>query len=168
MFDFSWGEILLIGVVALVAIGPKELPGVLRTLGQWAGKVRRMAAEFQGQFQEAMREAEFADIKKEVDALTSGVTQELNKPLEQFDQFDSTSSGQVPAPAAAEAAPPAEMVEGAVLPQSAAAEPAASPAPASPEPAPQTAPAVDVPLPEPAAPVTEQDILGGAKEGRRS
>ena len=71
MFDFSWGELLLVGVVALVAIGPKELPGVLRTLGQWTAKLRRMAAEFQNQFQEAMREAELADLKKEVDEMTS-------------------------------------------------------------------------------------------------
>jgi sec-independent protein translocase protein TatB len=71
MFDLSWGEILLIGIVALVAIGPKELPGVLRTLGQWTAKLRRMASEFQSQFQEAMREAEMADLKKQVDELTT-------------------------------------------------------------------------------------------------
>ena len=69
MFDISWTEFLLIGVVALVVIGPKELPGVLRTLGQWTRKVRGMANEFQNQFQEAMREAEMADLKKEVDNL---------------------------------------------------------------------------------------------------
>lgn len=67
MFDISWGEMLLIGVVALIAIGPKELPGVLRMVGQWMGKARHMAAEFQGQFREAMREAELADLKKEFD-----------------------------------------------------------------------------------------------------
>ena len=67
MFDIGWGELLVIGVVALVAIGPKELPGVLRTTGQWMGKVRRMAAEFQDQFKEAMREAELDDLKKKVD-----------------------------------------------------------------------------------------------------
>jgi sec-independent protein translocase protein TatB len=67
MFDISWTEFLLIGIVALIVIGPKELPGVLRTLGQYTRKVRGMAAEFQGQFQEAMREAEMADLKKSVD-----------------------------------------------------------------------------------------------------
>jgi sec-independent protein translocase protein TatB len=67
MFDISWTEFLLIGVVALVFIGPKELPGVMRTLGQYTRKIRSMAAEFQGQFQEAMREAEMADLKKQVD-----------------------------------------------------------------------------------------------------
>jgi sec-independent protein translocase protein TatB len=71
MFEIGWGELLLIGIVALIAIGPKELPGVLRTLGQWTAKLRRMAGEFQSQFQEAMREAEMADLKKQVDDLTS-------------------------------------------------------------------------------------------------
>ena len=67
MFDIGWSEIAVIAVVALIAIGPKELPGVLRMVGQWMGKARRMAAEFQGQFQEAMREAEMADLKKTFD-----------------------------------------------------------------------------------------------------
>lgn len=67
MFDIGWSELVLIGVVALVAIGPKEMPGVLRMVGQWMGKARKMAAEFQGQFQEAMREAEMADLKKSFD-----------------------------------------------------------------------------------------------------
>src|SRR5215510_3802624 len=71
MFDIGWSELLLIGIVALIAIGPKELPGALRTLGQWMGKVRRMASEFQSQFHEAMREAELADLKKEVDEMAT-------------------------------------------------------------------------------------------------
>jgi sec-independent protein translocase protein TatB len=73
MFDISWTEFLLIGVVALIVIGPKELPGVMRTLGQYTRKVRSMAADFQGQFQEAMREAEMADLKKEVDDMAAGI-----------------------------------------------------------------------------------------------
>ena len=67
MFDIGWSELALIAVVALIAIGPKELPSVLRTVGQWMGKARRMASEFQGQFQEAMREAEMADLKQSFD-----------------------------------------------------------------------------------------------------
>jgi sec-independent protein translocase protein TatB len=73
MFDISWTEFLLIGIVALVFIGPKELPGVMRTLGQYTRKIRGMAAEFQGQFQEAMREAEMADLKKSVDDLAHDI-----------------------------------------------------------------------------------------------
>jgi sec-independent protein translocase protein TatB len=78
MFDIGWSELLVIGVVALIAIGPKELPGVLRTVGQWMGKVRRMAGELQGQFQEAMREAEMADIKKQVDEMSSAASNFTN------------------------------------------------------------------------------------------
>ena len=70
MFDIGWSELVVIAVVALIAIGPKELPAVLRTVGQYMGKIRRMASEFQGQFQEAMREAEMADLKKHVDEMT--------------------------------------------------------------------------------------------------
>jgi len=71
MFDLSWSELLLIGLVALIFIGPKELPGVLRTLGQWMSKIRRMAGDFQNQFHDAMREAELADLKKEVDEMAA-------------------------------------------------------------------------------------------------
>ena len=73
MFDISWTEFLLIGVVALIFIGPKELPAVLRTLGQWTRRIRSMAADFQNQFQEAMREAEMADLKKQVDDIAHDI-----------------------------------------------------------------------------------------------
>jgi sec-independent protein translocase protein TatB len=74
MFDIGWSEFVLIAVVALIAIGPKELPGVLRMVGQWMSKARKMAAEFQGQFQEAMREAEMADLKKSFDEVKEAAT----------------------------------------------------------------------------------------------
>jgi sec-independent protein translocase protein TatB len=74
MFDIGGGELIVIAVVALIAIGPKELPGVLRMVGQWMGKARKMAAEFQGQFQEAMREAEMADLKKSFDEVKEAAT----------------------------------------------------------------------------------------------
>lgn len=74
MFDMGWSELVVIAVVALIAIGPKELPGVLRMVGQWMGKARKMAGEFQGQFQEAMREAEMADLKKTFDEVKDTAT----------------------------------------------------------------------------------------------
>jgi len=80
MFDLGWGKIVIIAVIALVVIGPKELPAVLRTVGQWMGKIRRMAAEFQSQFQEAMREAEMADLKKSIDTITDA-TRGIGDPL---------------------------------------------------------------------------------------
>src|SRR5579863_4035471 len=74
MFDIGWSEYALIAVVALIAIGPKELPGVLRMVGQWVAKARKMASEFQGQFREAMREAEMADLKKSFDEVKEAAT----------------------------------------------------------------------------------------------
>ncbi len=66
MFDFDAGKLIIIGIVALIVIGPKELPRVMRQVGQAAAKMRRMAAEFRGQFMDAMREADVDDIKADV------------------------------------------------------------------------------------------------------
>jgi sec-independent protein translocase protein TatB len=69
MFDIDAGKILVVGVVALLVIGPKDLPRVLRTVGQTVGKMRRMASEFQNQFMEAIKEADLEDVKKEFTAI---------------------------------------------------------------------------------------------------
>ena len=69
MFDFDVGKLLIFGIVALAVIPPKDLPRVMRVVGQAMGKMRRMAAEFQGQFMEAMREADLESVKKELTAL---------------------------------------------------------------------------------------------------
>lgn len=74
MFDLGWTELVIVAVIALIAIGPKELPGVLRALGHWMGKVRRMASDFQDQFKEALREAEVDDLKKQVDDLNTAAS----------------------------------------------------------------------------------------------
>jgi sec-independent protein translocase protein TatB len=74
MLDMSWGEVMVIGAVALIVIGPKDLPKALRTLGQMTGKVRRLAAEFQGQFAEAMREAELDDVKRQIQGVNESVS----------------------------------------------------------------------------------------------
>ena len=73
MFDIGWTELVVIGIVALIVIGPRELPATLRSIGQMLTKVRRMASEFQGQFNEALREAELDELRKEAEKLTSGV-----------------------------------------------------------------------------------------------
>jgi len=65
MFDFDVGKLLLIGVVALIFIPPKDLPNALRQLGRALGTVRRMASDFRAQFDEAMREADMRDLKDE-------------------------------------------------------------------------------------------------------
>jgi sec-independent protein translocase protein TatB len=69
VFEIGWTKILIVGVVALIAIGPKELPSVLRTVGRWMATLQRMKTEFQTRFQEALREAETEDLKKHVEEL---------------------------------------------------------------------------------------------------
>lgn len=76
MFDFDAGKLLIIGVIALIVIGPKDLPRVLRQLGQAVGRLRRMANEFQGQFMDAMKEADIQDIRNELAKVASDA--ELN------------------------------------------------------------------------------------------
>jgi sec-independent protein translocase protein TatB len=73
MFDLSWGEVMVIGAVALIVIGPKDLPKALRTLGNMTSKVRRMAGEFRSQFDDAMREAELDEIRKQVEGVNQSV-----------------------------------------------------------------------------------------------
>jgi sec-independent protein translocase protein TatB len=74
MFDIGWSELLVVAAVALVVVGPRELPGMLRTIGRMMAGVRRMASDFQSQFNEAMREAELDDLRKEVDGLRRAAT----------------------------------------------------------------------------------------------
>jgi sec-independent protein translocase protein TatB len=107
MFDIGWSELVVIGVVALIAIGPKELPGVLRAVGNWMGKIRRMASEFQGQFQEAMREAEMADLKKSVDEMTDTAKSYTNfDPIGMVRNEIESATADKPPAASAEAAAP--------------------------------------------------------------
>src|ERR1051326_1022040 len=127
MFDLGWGKIIIIAVIALVVIGPKELPAVLRTVGQWMGKIRRRAAEFEGQFQEAMREAEMADLKKSIDSITDA-TRGIGDPLGTVTRNIESAFADKPAttptsPTAATAAEPATSS----APGTPAGEPAAAP-----------------------------------------
>ncbi len=70
MFDIAWSELALIAAVALIVIGPKDLPRVMRTAGQWVRKARGMAAEFQRNLDDMMREAELDEIRKEVEKVS--------------------------------------------------------------------------------------------------
>ncbi len=67
MFDLTSSKLLILGVVALIVVGPKELPFLLRTIGKYVAMMRRQANEFRSQFDEAMREAELDDIRKDVE-----------------------------------------------------------------------------------------------------
>jgi len=142
MFNIGWSELLVIGIVALLVIGPKELPGALRTLGQWVTKVRRMASEFQNQFHEAMREAELAELKKEVD--------EMSAKAQSYARFDPVDDIRKDIENAAGPLPDLDAPT-TVTAQSSTAEPAPAPAPvaepvtpASPAPAPEAAEAAPI------------------------
>jgi sec-independent protein translocase protein TatB len=69
MFDFAWSEIALIGVVALIAIGPKDMPVAIKAISDTIKKLRRMAGEFQGHVDEMIREADLGDVKTSFDEL---------------------------------------------------------------------------------------------------
>ena len=69
MFDIGWSELLVIAVVAIVVVGPKELPKLMRSFGFYAGKLRRAAAEFRRQFDDAMREAELEEVKQAIESV---------------------------------------------------------------------------------------------------
>src|ERR1700759_2436150 len=71
MFDIDTGKLLIVAVLALIVIGPKDLPRVMRQVGQTVGRLRRMASEFQGQFMDAIKDAEIEDIRKELKDLES-------------------------------------------------------------------------------------------------
>ncbi len=71
MFDIGWSELLIIAVVAIVVVGPKDLPRLMRTFGHYAGKLRRAAADFQRQFEDAIRETELEEVKKAIDSVRS-------------------------------------------------------------------------------------------------
>ncbi len=144
MFDISWTEFALIGVVALVFIGPKELPAVMRTIGQYTRKVRSMAADFQNQFQEAMREAEMADLKKQVDDIKNTSFNPLKDVRDDLSAMGKDLQSSFDAKPAPEAKPEAVVA----APEPAASEPvaleparrAAAPEPAALEPAVTTEP----------------------------
>src|SRR3990172_6795193 len=69
MFDIGWSELLVIAVVAIVVVGPKDLPKLMRGFGHYAGKLRRAASDFERQFEEAMRESEVEEMKKDLESV---------------------------------------------------------------------------------------------------
>jgi sec-independent protein translocase protein TatB len=111
MFDIGWSEILVIVVVAIVVVGPKELPRLMGTFGRYAGKLRRAAAEFQRQFDEAMRDTEMAEVKKAMESVRAEAAS-LDQPV-MLPKIDAPASPATPAPLpppASVATPPAPAV----------------------------------------------------------
>ncbi|MER8896178.1 Sec-independent protein translocase protein TatB [Mesorhizobium sp. M0676] len=87
MFEVGWTEMLVIAIVMIVVVGPKDLPNMLRTFGRTTAKLRAMASDFQKQFNEALKEAELDDVKKSVDTLRGlNPAAEIRKQLNPFEQ----------------------------------------------------------------------------------
>ena len=126
MFDISWSEVLVVGIVALLVVGPKELPALLRTVGKYLGVIKRQAAEFRAQFDEAMRDAELEQLRKDVESIKSdaeGTLREAERSVEAEmsdarREFDAVAASARPDPDARdagglpEASPAPETVDG--------------------------------------------------------
>ena len=88
MFDsIDVNELVIIGIVALLVVGPKQLPLLMRKAGQWMSRLRGMAADFRANFDEMARQAELDELRKEVEALRNNnplqdIKDELTKPFE--------------------------------------------------------------------------------------
>lgn len=145
MFDLSSSKLLVLAVIALIVVGPKDMIVLLRTMGRYVGMIRRQAGEFRSQFEEAMRDSELAEIRKEVETLgeeTSQTLREATSSIEnQLDEVgrevDKTTASQPPIDDPAHDFG-ADLTDdpGAVEPTSAvhakAPEPAVTPAPVAP------------------------------------
>jgi sec-independent protein translocase protein TatB len=117
MFDFAWSELALIGVVALVVIGPKDLPRVMRSAGFWVRKARGVAREFQGSLDQMVRDAELGEVREQVEkAARFNVGAEIAKHIDPGGEIHRGLADQalrdplaaLPSPAAAAEPAPAE------------------------------------------------------------
>jgi sec-independent protein translocase protein TatB len=119
MFEVGWTEMLVIAIVMIVVVGPKDLPNMLRTFGRTTAKLRAMAADFQKQFNEALKEAELDDVKKSVDELRGlSPVAEIKKQLDPFQQAAAdvragVDAAMKPKPAADPATPAASTAQAA-------------------------------------------------------
>ncbi|MFT3808509.1 MAG: Sec-independent protein translocase protein TatB [Micropepsaceae bacterium] len=135
MFDLGWGEILVIAVVAILVVGPKDLPRLMKGIGEWVGKARKMASHFQAGVDEMIRQAELEDLRKDLNT----IRRDLRAPIVMDPRTTTTpppdnlmvSLGEtekaieplpLPPPAEGPIAPPAPVEEAKILPPKAANE----------------------------------------------
>jgi len=123
MFDFAWSEIALIAVVAMIAIGPKDMPVAMRAVTGWIKKARRMAAEFQTHVDEMMREADLSEVRNSINDIRQfDFRTEVEKAIDPDGSIRDTFSGN-PLEPATTAAGAATSVEEIAVAEQAAAEP---------------------------------------------
>jgi len=116
MFDVSWSELLILGLVTLIFVGPKELPRFLGTLGRYAGMVRRQANEFRAVFEQAMREAELDQIQKEIRSVGEGVKTSLDQATRSVDDMKSAAKVELDAASGQIQKPPSATTSAAATP----------------------------------------------------
>ena len=91
MFDLSWTELLVVAVIAIIVVGPKEIPRVLRTVTLWVRKIKDMAREFQSSIDDIAREAELDDIKKQLSAAENfDLERELEETIDPAGEMSNT------------------------------------------------------------------------------
>lgn len=91
MFDFAWSEIALIAVVAMIAIGPKDMPATIRAVTGWVKKARRMAAEFQTHVDEMVREADLSEVRASINEIRNfDIKGEIEKTIDADGSIRST------------------------------------------------------------------------------
>ena len=93
MLDIGWIEILIIAVVALFVVGPKDIPKALRTVGIWVGKLRHLSREFQTTVEDAVRDTEIDEVKKHIESAKTGFTKELNESIDPKGELTGVLSG---------------------------------------------------------------------------
>jgi sec-independent protein translocase protein TatB len=167
MFDIAWSELLVIAVVAIIVVGPKDLPRLMRTFGHYAGKLRRAAADFQRQFDEAMRETEAAEVRKAIESMRAAtpsldlkapIDKPMMLPKEPPPPSPAAPSPTPPPPSSASVAPSPAPAQTAIAAPPAVpppVEPPVEPAKAKPAPAPKT--------PAPKTPTPKRATAGGGK-----
>lgn len=129
MFDLGWSEILLIGIVTLVALGPKELPQAMRMVGKVLRKVRSLSSEVHKQMDDLMRETELQELRDQARIISPSTLQaQARNLLDPEGTVQNSLGGMPPSPGAAPAAPLPPVVRPAVTPAAPAPTPAAAPA----------------------------------------
>ena len=92
MFDIGWPELLVLAIVAVIVVGPKDLPRLMATLGRYLGRIRAMAAEFQRSFEDIARQAELEELKREIDRAGEGEILSSPPPLRDSQAEDAGGS----------------------------------------------------------------------------
>lgn len=175
MLEVGWSEILVIAIILIVVVGPKDLPQMMRTFGKMMGRVRTMANEFRSQFDEAMREAELDDVRKGISEVNkynpaSSLRDAMNpiRKLGEDIKSDLQKAGDVSSPAKADTGTSVDELLSDPLVDPEPANPEVSPAAAAPtKPVMGATPVVQPVAAAVAAPLASEPVKGSKPEARK-